>query len=344
MKAALYHRFGGPITIERVPDPKPAPHGVVIQVMASGLCLSDWHGWMGHDPDIQLPHVPGHELAGAIAATGREVRNFRVGQRVTVPFVGGCGSCVYCREGNQQLCDHQFQPGFTAWGSFAEYVAINHADENLVELPEGLDFISAASLGCRFVTAFRAVADQARIQPGQWLAIHGCGGVGLSAIQIGKALGARVIAVDITEAKCLMAASLGAESVINGRTANVTDAIRELSGGGVHASIDALGHPETFRNSIHSLRKGGKHLQVGLMPANGGKAEVPMARVIAHELQLIGSHGMQAHRYAAMFRFIRDSGIDLAHIVRETIDLTQAAELLPIMNSDPSAGIRVLKF
>ena len=198
MKAAYYEAFGGPISVISVDDPRPTPNGVVIELAASGLCLSDWHGWKGHDPDIVLPHVTGHELAGTIVETGSNVEKFSEGERVTVPFVCGCGSCHPCKTGNQQVCDHQFQPGFTAWGSFAQYVAIDYADENLVSLPEAMNFVDAASLGCRFVTAYRAIVDQARLQPGQTVAVHGCGGVGLSAIQIAKAIGARVIAVDIT--------------------------------------------------------------------------------------------------------------------------------------------------
>ncbi len=178
MRALYYEAFGGPVTVETVPDPVPTPDGVVIQVQASGLCRSDWHGWMGHDADIRLPHVPGHELAGVIEAVGAGVRQWRPGDRVTLPFVCGCGSCPQCASGNHQVCDRQFQPGFTHWGSFAEYVAIQYADLNLVRLPECVDFVTAASLGCRFATSFRAVVDQGRISSGQWLAVHGCGGVG----------------------------------------------------------------------------------------------------------------------------------------------------------------------
>ncbi len=163
MKAAIYHAFGESLGIEDLPDPEPSPGGVVISVKATGLCRSDWHGWMGHDPDICLPHVPGHELAGVIEAVGKDVANWNTGDRVTLPFVCGCGACPQCDSGNQQVCDHQFQPGFTHWGSFAEYVAIDYADVNLVRLPEELDFVTAASLGCRFVTSFPAVVDQARV-------------------------------------------------------------------------------------------------------------------------------------------------------------------------------------
>ncbi|MFD1380190.1 alcohol dehydrogenase catalytic domain-containing protein [Fodinicurvata halophila] len=166
MKAVVFEQFGKTPEVRTVPDPEPAPQGVVIKVEATGLCRSDWHGWMGHDPDVTLPHVPGHELAGTVAAVGALVTRWTGGERVTVPFVGGCGQCPECHSGNHQVCERQFQPGFTAWGSFAEFVAIDYADTNLIALPDELGFDVAASLGCRFATAFRAVVDQGRVQPG----------------------------------------------------------------------------------------------------------------------------------------------------------------------------------
>ena len=199
MRAAVYKAFKAPIIIEDVAEPQLPKTGVIIKVEATGVCRSDWHGWMGHDPDIKLPHVPGHELAGKVLEVGRDVTKWRVGDRVTVPFVCGCGICEQCRRGDHQVCDHQFQPGFTHWGSYAEFVAIDHADINLVGLPEDVDFATAASLGCRFATAFRAVVEQGGVEPRQWVAIHGCGGVGLSAAMIASALDARVIAVDIDD-------------------------------------------------------------------------------------------------------------------------------------------------
>ena len=168
MRAVLYEAFSSPPRIVEVPDPAPEAHGVVVRVMATGVCRSDWHGWKGHDPDIRLPHVPGHELAGVVEATGKDVRRWKAGDRVTVPFVCGCGECPECRSGNHQVCEAQFQPGFTHWGSFAQYVSIHRADINLVRLPDALDFTTAASLGCRFVTSFRAVVSQGRVSAGEW--------------------------------------------------------------------------------------------------------------------------------------------------------------------------------
>src|SRR4051794_11380893 len=185
MRAVVYREFGGEITLEMLADPAPPEDGAVIQVEATGLCRSDWHGWRGHDPDIQqFPHVPGHEFAGTIVEVGRNARQTVVGQRVTVPFVLGCGSCDECRRGNQHICDRQYQPGFSGWGSFAEYVAVPHADENLVLLPDSIASVAAAALGCRVATAYRAVTARGRVQRGEWMAVHGCGGAGLSAVAI----------------------------------------------------------------------------------------------------------------------------------------------------------------
>ena len=343
MKAAIYHAFGEPLTIEQVPDPEPPPAGVVIAVKATGLCRSDWHGWMGHDPSIPLPNVPGHELAGVVEAVGPDVKNWQPGDRVTLPFCCGCGTCPQCESGNHQVCDRQFQPGFSHWGSFAEYVAIDYADVNLVRLTEELDFVTAASLGCRFVTSFRAVVDQGRVSAGQWVAVHGCGGVGLSAIMIAKALDALVVAIDIDDEKLKFAESIGADAVINARTDEaVPKSIKRTTNGGAHVSIDALGSLETCANSIKCLRKRGKHIQVGLMLGDDRSPVVPMARVIAFELEILGSHGIQAHRYAELLDMIRAGRLKPEQLVGETISLDQALTQLPAMNEFGGTGVKVI--
>jgi alcohol dehydrogenase len=338
-----YEQFGAAPQIRTLPDPTPSNSGVVVSVKATGLCRSDWHGWMGHDPDIKLPHVPGHELAGTIAAVGRDVRRFKVGDRVTVPFVSGCGHCLECRSGNQQVCEEQFQPGFTHWGSFAEYVAIEYADQNLVHLPDEISYETAASLGCRFATSFRAVVDQGRLEGGEWLAVHGCGGVGLSAIMIGAALGANVVAIDIAEDKLALAKALGASVAIDSRSvADVSEAVRAVTGGGAHVSVDALGHPQTCCNSILNLRRRGRHVQIGLMLADHATPAIPMARVIAHELEIYGSHGMQSWRYDAMLRMILSGKLSPDRLIGRRITLTEAAPALATMDIFRENGISVI--
>lgn len=343
MKAVYFERFGEVPRIANLPDPEPSADGVVVKIEATGLCRSDWHGWMGHDSDIVLPHVPGHELAGTIVATGRNVLRWKKGDRVTVPFVSGCGRCAECASGNQQVCEAQFQPGFTAWGSFAEYCAIDYADTNLVRLPESMDFATAAGLGCRFVTSFRAVVDQARVQPGEWVAVHGCGGVGLSAIMIANAMGANVVAVDLDDEKLALARKLGAVATVNGRsTTDVPAAIREATGGGAHVSVDALGHPTTLSNSILCLRRRGRHVQVGLLLADQSRPPVPMDRVIGWELEIKGSHGMQAHRYGAMFSMIEAGKLKPELMIGRTLSLDEAPEALVAMDRFPGLGIGVI--
>ncbi len=343
MKAVLFERFGAPPAVRDVPDPAPADQGVVIKVEATGLCRSDWHGWMGHDPDVKLPHVPGHELAGTISAVGRHVMRWRAGDRVTVPFAGGCGRCAECASGNHQVCENQFQPGFTAWGSFAEYVAVDYADVNLVALPETLDVVTAASLGCRFVTSFRAVVDQGRVAPGEWVAVHGCGGVGLSAIMIATAIGASVVAVDLTRDKLDFARSLGAAATVDGsETDDVAGAVREITKGGAHVSIDALGHPATCFNSIASLRRRGRHVQVGLMLGDHARPAIPMDKVIAHELEIRGSHGMQAFRYPEMMEMIGSGKLTPQKLVGKTIGLGEAPAALMAMDRFDGTGITVI--
>ena len=343
MKAVIYRAFSGLPEIEQLEDPTPRRDGVVLKVMASGVCLSDWHGWQGSDPDIELPHVPGHELAGVIEAVGRDVTKWQIGDRVTVPFVGGCGKCPQCHTGNHQVCDFQFQPGFTHWGSFAEYVGIHYADVNLVRLPEEMEFQTAASLGCRFATSFRAIVDRGQVSADQWVVVHGCGGVGLSAIMIAVALGARVVAVDLSEEKLKLARRLGASASLNAGTSdNIPSAIQDLTGGGAHVSVDAIGNAEVCVNSISSLRKRGRHVQIGLLVGDNSRPEIPMGRVLSNELEILGSHGMQAYRYADMLEMIRAGKLSPDKLIGQTINLEESIEALTSMSEFNSSGATII--
>jgi len=342
MKAAIYEAFGQPLSIQILPDPTPRRDGVVIRVEANGICRSDWHGWMGHDSDVHLPHVPGHEMAGVVVAVGKDVIRWQPEDRVTLPFACGCGSCAQCASGNQQVCDHYFQPGFTAWGSFAQYVAIRHADVNLVRLPDSLDFVDAASLGCRFITSFRAVVSQGRVAPGEWVVIHGCGGIGLSAIMIAQAMGAQVIGVDIKDETLRLARSLGALTLNARHETHLVETIHEITKGGAHISMDALGSNETCSNSIMSLRKRGRHIQVGVMAADHKETPIPMGMVMSKELELIGSHGMQAHAFRPMLDMITARTLQPAKLISKTVTLQQSLKVLETMGDFSETGVVVI--
>jgi alcohol dehydrogenase len=333
MRAVVYDAVGAPPRFTDVAPPDCPADGVLVDVRATGVCRSDWHAWRGHDP-VPLPHIPGHEFAGVVAAAGPRVRSFAVGDRVTSPFVNGCGRCEWCRTGQAQVCPDQTQPGFTHPGSFAELVAVRAADLNLVALPDGIDFVAAAALGCRFATAFRAVVAQGRVAAGETVAVFGCGGVGLSAVMIAVALGARVTAIDPSAAARERAAELGAEVLRKGV---------QSGGGGVHLSIDAVGSAATADASVRALRRRGRHVQVGLMLGDDARAPLPWDLVVARELEILGSHGMAAAHYPAMLDLVAAGRLRPDLLVGDVIPLERAGAALMAMD-DPvarTAGITV---
>ncbi|PPK98132.1 alcohol dehydrogenase [Kineococcus xinjiangensis] len=344
MRALVFERFGGPLEERTVPDPEPGPLGAVVRVEGTGVCRSDWHGWQGHDPDVSLPHVPGHELAGTVVAVGGQVRLWRAGDRVTVPFVNACGGCPQCAAGAHQVCERQRQPGFTHWGSFAELVALDSADVNLVRLPEAMPATTAAALGCRVATAFRAVVDVGAARAGEWVAVHGCGGVGLSAVALAVAVGARVVATDLSAQARELALRFGAEVVVDaaGGAAEVAAAVREATGGGAHVSVDAVGSAPTCEASLLCLRARGRHVQVGLLPPAAGRPVLPLERVIALELQVLGSHGMAAHDYPRLLALVESGRFRPEALVSRVLPLAEGPRALAECGAAAFAGITVL--
>jgi alcohol dehydrogenase len=333
MQAIRYSGYGTAPELVEVPTPVCPDDGVVLDVLATGVCRSDWHAWRGHEP-VALPHVPGHELVGVVNRVGRDVRDFAVGDRVTTPFVNGCGVCELCRGGDAQVCPHQTQPGFTHHGSFAEQVALFAADTNLVRLPVGMDAVVAASLGCRFATAYRAVTAHGRVGDGDWVAVFGCGGVGLSATQIAIAYGARVVAVDVSEAARRRAADLGAIAL---GPEEAAAQLVEVTGGGAHVAIDALGSAATEVAGVRSLRRRGRYVQVGLMLGPDARAPLPWDAVVAYELEVHGSHGMAARDYPAMLELVDSGVLRPAELVGRVISLPEAPAALMAMDSPAAA-------
>jgi len=282
-------------------------------------------------------------MAGTIVEVGREVKRHHLGERVTLPFVCGCGECAQCRSGNPQICDHQFQPGFTHWGSIAQFVGIERADFNLVELPDEMEFTTAASLGCRFGTAWRALVDQGKLKADDWVAVHGCGGVGLSAIMIAHSFGARIVAVDINRQALVLASEFGATHIIEARSFdNIPAIIKDLTNGGADISMDALGSKSTCQNSLDCLKKKGRHIQVGLMKGEHQVVEVLMEPIIAKELEIIGSHGIQAARYHVILKKIISGDLHPEKLIQSKIHLKKAADVMINMNDFKKPGITII--
>jgi D-arabinose 1-dehydrogenase-like Zn-dependent alcohol dehydrogenase len=343
VRAVWFDEFGALPELREVTDPEPSPAGVVVRVEATSLCRSDWHAWVGHDDGVALPHVPGHELVGVIDAVGPLVTRFTMGQRVTVPFVCACGNCPECTSGNGQVCRNQTQPGFTHWGSYAERVALHNADVNLIAVPDDLDAGAAALLGCRFATSYRGLVHQAELRAGETLVVIGCGGVGLSAVMIGRALGARVIAVDISVDALAAAARAGAAFTVNssGMTdAAVVERIRLLSDGGAQVSVEALGRESTVGIAIRSLATRGRHVQIGLLAED---PRLPLGEVIGRELAVLGSHGMPASDYPELMKLVVDGRLRPQDLISVRIPLSEAPAALAAMSAPgPAAGVTLI--
>jgi len=278
-------------------------------------------------------------MAGTIAEVGPAVPGWRAGDQVTVPFVCACGSCPSCRAGDQQVCLDQVQPGFTRWGSFAEYVVIPRAQQNLIRLPAGLSFPAAALLGCRFGTAYRAVCLAGQARPGEWTVVFGCGGLGLSAVMIAAAAGARVLAVDPSRAARALATRHGAQEAL-AADGDLADRIREITGGGAALSVDAIGSAQVAQAALESLRPGGRHVQAGLLPE---PVRLDMSGLIAAELQWLGSHGLAAHDYPPLLALVESGAVRPGDLVTATIGLDGAPAALAGMTAASPAGITVIQ-
>mgnify|MGYP000044038289 CR=1 FL=1 len=345
MKAIYFTEFKGTLSVVDIAIPVPTDAGVVIKVQATGLCRSDWHAWMGHDSDIVLPHVPGHEFAGVISSVGSLVSKFAVGDRVTVPFVCGCGKCTYCLRGDAQVCPTQTQPGFTGFGSFAEYVAIDNADFNLIHIPAEVSFATAAALGCRFATSYRGLIKRAKVKSGETVAIFGCGGVGLAAIMIAKSRGATVVGIDTSNPARDRARLAGADYVLDSIHDDVVEEIKKYAPAGADLTVDALGSIATSKLAVESLRRLGRHVQVGLLPTAEVKdqATVPMHTVIGRELTIMGSHGMSAAHYPEMLAEIASGVLRPDTLVERTITLDEVPDALAQLGTNPLPGITIIK-
>jgi len=347
MKAAVMEGFKQPLVVKNVPDPTVGPGDAVIRVEGEGICRSDWHAWMGDWEWIGLkpqpPIILGHEMAGVVEEVGPGVRRVKRGDRVLVPVVWACGSCEFCLKGRHNICANMRIPGFTDNGGYGQLVRVSNADINLIPLPDEIDFITAAAMGCRFPTAYHGVRDQGRVRGGEWVAVHGCGGVGLSAVQIAAALGANVVAVDISDEKLAKARELGAVATVNAARENVPEAVKEITKGGAHVSVDALGIQATCLNSVLSLRKGGRHVQIGLTTqAEQGQVPIPVDMVTAMEIEFIGSLVHPQSGYDHMLEMVTSGKVDPKKLVTRTIPIEEASSVLESMTEFGTVGMVII--
>lgn len=330
------------LSLQDLPDPRPSRGDIVVRVMANGVCRSDWHAWIGDIPR-NYPIVLGHELAGVVEEVASGVARFKKGDRVVVPFSGSDGVCRYCQRGWSHLCDQMTAPGRNYNGGYGEFVCVPMADRNVVRLPEEISFRDGAALGCRFMTSFHGIVDRAEVQAGEWVAVFGCGGIGLSAINIATVMGARVIGIDLNPANLALATAMGAEHVVDARSAKPVEAVTDITDGGADVSIDALGMAETCVNGLLSLRKGGRHLQIGLTTKKeAGYISVPVDLMVYRELKLIGTLGMAPHRYDAMVPLVANGRLTPGRMVTGEIGLSEVQGVFERMTRSEVTGTYVV--
>ncbi len=340
MRAAVLTDYREPLAIRDVPEPECPKDGVVLKVLACGVCRSDWHGWVGEHPLVKSGHIGGHEYCGEVVEAG-PLATFAVGETLIAPFILGCGTCGYCRSGHSNNCDDQRIPGFTQAGAFAEYVAVPR-DHNLVRLPEAMSPGLAAGLGCRVTTAWHALTGRADLKPGEWLAVHGTGGIGLAALLLGRAMGARVIVTDIVPEKLEQAKALGAEHALDARDGEVGERIVALTGGGAHISVEAFGFPQTVAASIACLRPLGRHVQVGMPVGKHAVQDVNLQTVYSRNLALFGTRGIPAWRYPSLLAMIESGAVDLSPMIAREVGLSDVSAELALFDGPTAPGVAVV--
>jgi alcohol dehydrogenase len=351
MRAVVFEEVGQKMNVAEVDRPEADPGGIVVETEACGICRSDWHAWRGDWDWVGVEPTPGlvfgHEPVGTVKAVGEDVETIAVGDRVCVPFNLSDGTCRFCKRGRANICERVIPLGFVSFqpGAFAEEFPVRNADHNVVKLPDGVDPVDVAGLGCRFATAFHGLVHRVDITPGDWVAVHGCGGVGLSAVHIADALGANVVAIDLAEEKLERAADLGADETVD--VTGVEDVPRAVTGHtpnnrGVEVSVDALGIAETCRNSVNSLGKGGQNLQIGLTTSEEqGEVSLPVDRIVMEEREFVGSFGMPPHEYEEIFSMMERDKIDPGRIVSKTVALEDVPDVIASMGEYETVGIPV---
>ncbi len=339
MRAAVIHAFNQDLTLDTVPDPDCPDNGVVLQVAACGVCRSDYHGWTGEHPKVGPGDILGHEYCGTVVAAGPRAK-YALGDKLIAPFILSCGACPECQTGVSNACENAIVPGFGAPGAYAEYVAVPF-DHNLVHLPETMSPALAAGLGCRVTTAWHALTDRAQVRAGEWVAVHGTGGIGLATLLLAKMLGARVVVVDVVAEKLAHARSLGADAAVNAAEVNAASAIRDLTGGGAHVSVEALGIAQTTNASVECLATLGRHVHVG-MPAGDGMMTVNMRAIYAKQLSFFGTRGMPAWKYPQLLDMIARGAVDLSPMVAREIGLSGASAELRAMGGPTAPGTAVI--
>ncbi|GBD31786.1 Alcohol dehydrogenase [bacterium HR33] len=318
MKAAVFRGTGHPLEISDVPTPAPGPGEALVRVAACGLCHTDLH-YIDHGVQTfkTPPLILGHEASGTIAALGPGVEAWSEGDPVLIPAVLSCGKCAYCRAGRENLCRNLAMLGNHIDGAYAEYITVPASE--LVRVPPGLALDQVCVVADAVSTPYHAVTRRGRVRPGQAVAVVGCGGVGLNAVQCAVVAGASVIAVDKNEARLSLARELGAAQTFNPESVSDPEReLRRLSDGGVDVAFEAVGSAATVRLAFAALKPGGRLVVIGYLAA---EVALSAARLMFFELEIVGSLGCGAGEYPEILRLVQAGKIKLAPVVSGTLPL-----------------------
>lgn len=352
MRAAVLVEFGK-VEVRDLPVPEVGPGEVLVRVEACGVCRSDWHLWRG-DPSLvmymewsggKLPIVMGHEVVGHVAQVGDGVTAVEEGDRVVVPAssTGDGRRCGLCMDGRSNVCEHLWIPGFGTDGGYAEYIRVPAGSvPDLTAVPGSLAGRAAwlAISGCGMGTAFNAVVDKARVQPGERVVVTGTGGVGLSAVAVAAKVGAQVVGVDRNPAALERAAKLGAVATVQVEPDDpqLTAKITEAAGGPVDVAIDTTGNPGVGVGALLALRPGGRLVLSGLMVKGAETMALPADAVVAREIQVTGALMLAAQRYPTLFGLLARGDIDLEPVIYREIGVGDVQDAFEEMSEFRNAG------
>jgi D-arabinose 1-dehydrogenase-like Zn-dependent alcohol dehydrogenase len=320
MRAARFYTPHEPLALEQVPDPTCGERDLLIEVAACGLCHSDLH-YIDHGTKTfkSPPLILGHEASGVVAEVGQAAQGFKVGDRVLVPPIIPCNTCRTCRSGRANTCERLLMYGNDIDGAFAEYL-VAPADE-CFHLPDEIPLEAASIVSDAVTTPFHGVRNRARVQAGETVAIFGCGGIGLNAVQVAAMLGAIVIAVDLSEEKLAWAQRFGAAEVIDAAAvADVPRVIRRLTAGGADVAIEAIGRSTTQEQAFASLRGGGRLLLMGFNPES---MSLNAGRTTYREIEIIGTLGCRPVDFPVVIELVRRGKLQVEPLVTGRFPLAE---------------------
>lgn len=339
MRAAVFEGPGRPLVVTEVPTPTIRPTELLVRVAACGICHTDLH-YIDHNvPTFKSPPlILGHETSGIVAEVGSEVQGFRPGDRVLLPAVLTCGQCAQCRRGRENICERMVMFGNHVDGAYAEFVAAPAKDVFFV--PDEIPLEEAAIIADAMSTPFHAVTVRGRVQPGDWVAVIGCGGVGLNVVQIASAVGARVIAIDLVEEKLVLATALGAQHTINARAAEqVPKMVKKLTDGGVDVAVEAVGAPRTIALAFDTIRRGGRLVLVGY---SATPAELNAAKTMFFEMEIVGSLGCRPVDYPRLIAMVQAGKLRTAPLISHRLALEEINDGLDLLRQGRSIRALVL--